>query len=726
MKLWRVQIIIVCVIFVVISQETHAEDNDLEDQVTRMVRQVLEQLHVATCHLVLVDATNNSTQLPQIIRHVSFVMGMVVVEVRQTLPEDQSERIQFLQRLWGDPILPCRAFLILLDSDSTSVVTTSINNVNTTNDSNFTSSSNRVVRFLETCELWREPDTRVLVVGRRENVEEVLLHDTFRNTLHALYLALEYLTLQRVFHPPTSSNRLSKYAASTGEGEDVWVYERCLYCNHGDAGVHLLRVSNLTSGLQEGETLFRDQLADMDGHKLRLMVKSYFPFTEFLRSDDPSNNAVTLVDCLDVHLLTTAAAKHNFTYVIHASPDGQWGVPAEGGNWTGVVGQLHQKKADQSLMLMPTFGRSSVVQFSRLYTGDAILIVSLKPQLLPRYLSIIKPFPEVLWAVVLASMVAWGLALWIMQKTWAWLMDRRGINLSFAYFINWAILMENPQEKIPRNLMFRVLLGWWLVVCLVISTAYRSSLAAHLTVQEYSLPIKTFEDLVTRRHWKWGTFGDMLQSAFLEFFTDNGPLLRLVYNKTERLQSDEGLQRVLKGKYSFIAWKNMVKPVIAMKHTDRYGQNPFYLGTEYTYLLGYSWGFRWGAPQRLCFATFKQRLLEAGLVNYWLEKVLEKKKAPAATASTQQQDGDDGQVILSVDHVQGSFFVLGLGFGLALIVLVAEVIIHHRHSHAQDSHDGAHSHPPTLTPRPLTPTLTPAHYRPTSSIGSSSYRKREA
>lgn len=44
----------------------------------------------------------------------------------------------------------------------------------------------------------------------------------------------------------------------------------------------------------------------------------------------------------------------------------------------------------------------------------------------------------------------------------------------------------------------------WLTYCLVMTTAYRSSLVAHLTVQGKTAEINSFEDLLSHSGWSWG------------------------------------------------------------------------------------------------------------------------------------------------------------------------------------------------------------------------------
>lgn len=79
-------------------------------------------------------------------------------------------------------------------------------------------------------------------------------------------------------------------------------------------------------------------------------------------------------------------------YTVREPEDGQWGLLADGGNWTGLVGILQYEKADFSLDITLTQERLKVVDFSTLYGEDLVVIVSPKPKPLPEYLSLVRPF----------------------------------------------------------------------------------------------------------------------------------------------------------------------------------------------------------------------------------------------------------------------------------------------------------------------------------------------
>lgn len=80
------------------------------------------------------------------------------------------------------------------------------------------------------------------------------------------------------------------------------------------------------------------------------------------------------------------------SYTLQEPPDGQWGTPSANGSWTGIVRTLQRQEADFSLGLTPTFARSRVVEFARVYMSEPLIIASAKARPLPNYLSLISPF----------------------------------------------------------------------------------------------------------------------------------------------------------------------------------------------------------------------------------------------------------------------------------------------------------------------------------------------
>lgn len=85
--------------------------------------------------------------------------------------------------------------------------------------------------MLEEANLRKLPEAVVVVVGGKQGVEKVLLHHTFRNTIHALYVALPDATAASkatLSEPLIITTRVNKgLQVTSGNFPDKQMTPRC-------------------------------------------------------------------------------------------------------------------------------------------------------------------------------------------------------------------------------------------------------------------------------------------------------------------------------------------------------------------------------------------------------------------------------------------------------------------------------------------------------------------
>ncbi|XP_071533868.1 probable glutamate receptor [Panulirus ornatus] len=510
-------------------------------------------------------------------------------------------------------------------------------------------------------------------------MEAVLHHPSLRNSVHVLYLAL----LSHEAHTPIT--RLKTRAYDTGWSHYVNVYRRCLYCNNGDEDIQLLPFWNPTQHNNTGYDFFLQEPEDFNGHQFQIVALSAFPLSSFIRTSQAPRTTLTPLDSLDTRMLNAFAAHANFTYEVREPIDGQFGVELSNGNWTGTVGTLQHQQADFSLLLTLTPTRHQVVQYSIIYSQETIIIISLKPRLLPQHLAIIRPFTGIIWLLLSVSTLCWATAHWLLQSTLSWRFGRREASLNSALFYSWGALMQNwIPEPSPST---QVLVGVWLAACLILSTAYRSSLVAHLIVQDKDAEINTFHDLLARDGWQWGTWRKH-DSFQIYFGTSPDSTVQKIHEEMKIAPREEQFRRVLQGRYSFLTFRSPALPIIGATYTNRRGYTPIHIGrTDYTLFAGDAWAFRKGAPFRHRISEMMQHLLEAGLVIYWFNDVIEdyvRMNTMKMENGEDKRQGqgeifklDEGQGVLGLTHIQGAFYLQLLGSGVAFLTLLMENLVYH-------------------------------------------------
>nr|XP_045610238.1 probable glutamate receptor [Procambarus clarkii] len=461
-------------------------------------------------------------------------------------------------------------------------------------------------RLVEKSGLWRLPETVVIAIGGRAGVRAVLLHHSLRNTVHALYLALNHdasiHALTHAFFHAVHDSPLQTYlclrwllveeAASINSG--VRVYRRCLYCNNGEADAQLVHNMNINSFDLPWDDLFQEEpFQDFMGNKMKIVTPSpYFPYVDYQRVSEAPGTAVLLVDCLDARLIHTFADKLNFTFNVQEDMNRTLGVERNG-SFSGMIGLLQREEREFSTISAPTAKRLKAVDYLMSYPSDPFIIASLKPTLLPKSLALVRPFTGELWVTLLVSVVAWGVTLWLLQRAWQWVAGGRPVGLVTSLMYGYGALLQNLPSDPSASISGRMLVGWWLVFCLIVTTGFSSSLMAHLTVQGRSRPLETFEDLVTQPGWRWGTVSWMLTEAVVDYFVKHpNPAVNQVYHKMEVIEEDEALKKVLAGKFSFISFKNFVTVNVATHFTDERGNNPFHTSRGIPMFAAFGWCIR--------------------------------------------------------------------------------------------------------------------------------------
>ncbi|XP_069182690.1 glutamate receptor ionotropic, delta-1-like [Procambarus clarkii] len=404
--------------------------------------------------------------------------------------------------------------------------------------------------------LWRLPETVVVAIGGRAGARAVLLHHSLRNTVHALYLALDHALYLALDHPSlhlaldhalylaldhapihlalnhSCPPHLGKLLTQKDGG--VRVYRRCLYCNNGDPDVQLLPNLNIYSPDFPGDDLFQESFQDFTGNKMKIATPTpYFPYVDYQRVRETPGTAVMLTDSLDARLIHTFAHKLNFTFDVHEAVNRTWGVETNG-TFTGTIGLLQREQMEFSTITAPTAKRLKAVEYLKSYPSDPFAIASLKPTLRPKYLALIRPFKGELWVGLVVSVVVWGATLWLLQRAWQKVAGGRRVDLTSSLLFGFGALLQNLPSDPSVSVSGRMLVGWWLVFCLIVTTGFSSSLMAHLTVQGRSRPLETFQDLVNQPGWRWATDSWMMTESVVDYFVKHpNPVVNHVYYKME-------------------------------------------------------------------------------------------------------------------------------------------------------------------------------------------------
>uniref|UniRef100_A0A3B3THT0 Glutamate receptor n=1 Tax=Poecilia latipinna TaxID=48699 RepID=A0A3B3THT0_9TELE len=242
--------------------------------------------------------------------------------------------------------------------------------------------------------------------------------------------------------------------------------------------------------------------------------------------------------CVD--MLRELAGILKFSFKIKLVDDGLYGAPEPNGSWTGMVGELINRKADLAVAgFTITSEREKVIDFSKPFMTLGISILY-RVQLgrKPGYFSFLDPFSPAVWLFMLLAYLAVSCVLFLAARLspYEWynpqpcLRERRDI-LENQYTLGNSLwfpiggFMQQGSEIMPRALSTRCVSGVWWAFTLIIISSYTANLAAFLTVQRMEVPIESPDDLADQTNIEYGTIHG---GSTMTFFMVKTVLLLLV------------------------------------------------------------------------------------------------------------------------------------------------------------------------------------------------------
>ncbi|XP_035386908.1 glutamate receptor ionotropic, kainate 5 isoform X1 [Electrophorus electricus] len=378
-----------------------------------------------------------------------------------------------------------------------------------------------------------------------------------------------------------------------------------------------------------------------------------------------------------------------FTYRIKLVDDGLYGAPELNGSWTGMVGELINRKADLAVAAFTiTSEREKVIDFSKPFMTLGISILyRVHIGRKPGYFSFLDPFSPAIWLFMLLAYLAVSCVLFLAARLspYEWynpnpcLRDRRDL-LENQYTLGNSLwfpvggFMQQGSEIMPKALSTRCVSGVWWAFTLIIISSYTANLAAFLTVQRMEAPIESPDDLADQTNIQYGTIHGGSTMTF--FMNSRYQTYQRMWNYMHSKQpsvfvksTEEGIARVLNSKYAFLLESTM----------NEYHRSLNCNLTQIGGLLdtkGYGIGMPLGSPFRDEISLAILQLQE----NNRLE-ILKRRWWEAGQCPKEEDHRAKG---LGMENIGGIFVVLICGLIIAVFVAVMEFVWSTRRSAETD------------------------------------------
>ncbi|KAK7084688.1 hypothetical protein SK128_011922 [Halocaridina rubra] len=245
----------------------------------------------------------------------------------------------------------------------------------------------------------------------------------------------------------------------------------------------------------------------LSGRHLRIAAGNWLPWAT-LEHDE--SGQITNIHGLIAIFMEIFASKLNFTYTIVEAPDGEWGRVLPNGTVTGMIGLCYYRKVDMAFGPFNTiYSRFKVIDYSEAVYIDRNGIFLPRPVLERDLTGFVKPFSWQVWTTLLAFLLgSIGLGIFLRWLVNQWHMSFCSLpdeHITFTFRAQWLVkLLLAEGIEIPRTLWSsRVFLGTWMVVSLILGSAYQGILTSLLAVPKAAVPVDSLEDLVNNGKMKW-------------------------------------------------------------------------------------------------------------------------------------------------------------------------------------------------------------------------------
>ncbi|CAD5120047.1 DgyrCDS8629 [Dimorphilus gyrociliatus] len=356
------------------------------------------------------------------------------------------------------------------------------------------------------------------------------------------------------------------------------------------------------------------------------------------------------------------------------------------GTYNGAMGMIYRKEADIGVgAFTVTAQRLKAVDFLSVTQTEALTILMKRPN--PQLLSSVfftQTFKIEVWMCFISSVTLSFVALLFFSK---YNLKEEGFGLrvksfdedyslfrhcfwyAFGAAINQGGILPSVGKTSVRALVGSMWLTW-----IMITAIYTGNLVAIMSVRKYKLPVNNLEDAVSNKDFKLIILGNSGHETIFKT-ADSGVFKKawekIIQDPQENIVPDlkTGIEKAKQENTGYISTRSVVNLVshldCELTTTD---EKYDFLPNGVTFAVQKGWGY-----QNLFNKILLEISLEPGLNEKWL-------RTYNLTQNPSCKDSDSTESnAIDLATYSGSFYIIAIGFGLALLSITIEFIKSYLH-----------------------------------------------
>ncbi|KAK7072272.1 hypothetical protein SK128_020755, partial [Halocaridina rubra] len=336
-------------------------------------------------------------------------------------------------------------------------------------------------------------------------------------------------------------------------------------------------------------------------------------FDDFPYSYNYTVNGTITHRGLGLDMVDVFSKKFNFTYTLTAqAPDENWGKYING-SWNGLLGEIdHGEKLFTVNFFTMNHLRMQHFEASVPYWREGFGIAILTPPPLPKWQNAYLPFKPSLWLLCLFTLIMVIIIMAIQDKIQP-VRFFGGVSDIWHYMLRSTF--NQGVDNLPSADWQRLFLTFWFMYSFILANVYSSNLIAVLTVPVFPKRLATLQEFADSSY-RLGMqdYGEFVEGAIK---SSNDEIYRKIGKRFDLFKTNWQLMASLNtSKYAYTDSYAYARYMASIGHKN---VSETYFLKEQLYPGFVCWYFRLNIPWTYKFNEGITRVIEAGLINFWMK-----------------------------------------------------------------------------------------------------------